>query len=1186
MKKSKLLSLLLLPSLVAGAFSLTGCTKDDLNKINSRISNIENDITSLKAEVEAIKKQISELQTKLTTSIQSVKDEYTKMIGDLEAEIVTLNNELVLLKTQFKEDIDTVKKDYDDKIYKLSLNLDTEVTALEAKITSAESKIKDLGTKHDADIKAAKEDYDAKIATLNQSFTDSLAKVDTSIANLNKQISDLDAKLAKDKTELKADYEAKIAALEKTHKEDVGALNALVEENAKAIKDLETKHDADKKSLKEDYDAQIKALGDTHEADKKALEDDYNKKLAELEAKFDAEVETLQKDVDANTQSIKDLESKHDTDIKNVTDGYNKAVADLEAKHDYDVSVLEGLIEENSTLIANNTKAIKELKATHEADLKAAKEDYDAQIKALGEAHDTDKKALEADYNKKISDLNETFEAKVDELNKAISSNTALIKQLETKHDEDIAKAKADYDKQITDLDAKLESEVAKLEKSIEDNVKEIKEFKATYEEEKKAIVADYEAKIKAVTDDYTKKIEDTNAEITKLTGQVSDLKTELEGKIQALKDDYDVQIASLTSRVSELEKVTYHTVTFDTDGGTLIDPQVLEHGSHINKPQDPVKEGYDFEGWVFENKLVDDDFFLYYILNSNITLTAKFTLHVYSFQVKVQDELAGYFKVNSDQTEYTKYEADIEYGTNITLTAYEINNSTFTAWKCNDVVISNEKTFSFKLSESNCDIVAEYNLPPVKCTFQNYDGTNLGYAYANVGGSVVYSGNTPTKTAETGYYSWIGWDKPLNNIIQETTFTAQFEDTGDVLYHYCVFINYDGEQLGSASTFSGGSVTYNGVTPTKPQFVEDLNVTNYTFDGWDKSLTNISGATTFIAKYKETKFIGYKVNFLDYDKTPLYSYYCKSGTAAIYPYELPFSYDATHVRMFAGWGSSLLNITEPKTFVAEYKSVSRNANGEYPTTLVKDNDLISALDEISSVDEKGYKSYQGKKYLKQAGVAYVDKDGENVTAGEHYYLVEPIQWKYLANRKSNIFVTSSYLLDTHRYNESYTGTKEKTDYKGNVSDAVYANNYKFSEMRTWFNTDFLNQAFNDVSKIVTTTVINSVASTESSTNPYVCPPTEDKIFTLSANELSTVDYGFNGNSDRQVKTTEFARARGATVVATDVANFFGNYWTRSPNNTNAANARYIDADGKLQSGRSVSNTGTCIRPSLCFYLG
>ncbi|MBR4171189.1 MAG: leucine-rich repeat protein [Kiritimatiellae bacterium] len=68
---------------------------------------------------------------------------------------------------------------------------------------------------------------------------------------------------------------------------------------------------------------------------------------------------------------------------------------------------------------------------------------------------------------------------------------------------------------------------------------------------------------------------------------------------------------------------VTKYTVTFDADGGTPVPAQQsVEAGSKATKPNDPVKDGYDFTGWYNGNAAFDFDT----PITASITLTAKWT--------------------------------------------------------------------------------------------------------------------------------------------------------------------------------------------------------------------------------------------------------------------------------------------------------------------------------------------------------------------------------------------------------------------------------------------------------------------------------------------------------------------------------------------------------------------------------
>lgn len=56
---------------------------------------------------------------------------------------------------------------------------------------------------------------------------------------------------------------------------------------------------------------------------------------------------------------------------------------------------------------------------------------------------------------------------------------------------------------------------------------------------------------------------------------------------------------------------VPIYTVSFDTDGGSMVDSQVLNEGDLVAEPEDPVRDGYVFDGWyvTVDGKEVRYDF-------------------------------------------------------------------------------------------------------------------------------------------------------------------------------------------------------------------------------------------------------------------------------------------------------------------------------------------------------------------------------------------------------------------------------------------------------------------------------------------------------------------------------------------------------------------------------------------------
>lgn len=69
----------------------------------------------------------------------------------------------------------------------------------------------------------------------------------------------------------------------------------------------------------------------------------------------------------------------------------------------------------------------------------------------------------------------------------------------------------------------------------------------------------------------------------------------------------------------------TYVTVSFDTDGGTAIADQSVRSGAKAEKPADPTKSGYTFDGWYKEDTFTTE-FDFNAAVTADTTVYAKFT--------------------------------------------------------------------------------------------------------------------------------------------------------------------------------------------------------------------------------------------------------------------------------------------------------------------------------------------------------------------------------------------------------------------------------------------------------------------------------------------------------------------------------------------------------------------------------
>jgi len=56
---------------------------------------------------------------------------------------------------------------------------------------------------------------------------------------------------------------------------------------------------------------------------------------------------------------------------------------------------------------------------------------------------------------------------------------------------------------------------------------------------------------------------------------------------------------------INNKKTITYN-ISFDTDGGTLVETQIVKKNEQVKKPSDPVKEGYTFIEWTYQGKTYD----------------------------------------------------------------------------------------------------------------------------------------------------------------------------------------------------------------------------------------------------------------------------------------------------------------------------------------------------------------------------------------------------------------------------------------------------------------------------------------------------------------------------------------------------------------------------------------------------
>ena len=239
------------------------------------------------------------------------------------------------------------------------------------------------------------------------------------------------------------------------------------------------------------------------------------------------------------------------------------------------------------------------------------------------------------------------------------------------------------------------------------------------------------------------------------------------------------------------------------------------------------------------------------------------------------------------------------------------------------------------------------------------------------------------------------------------------------------------------------------------------------------------------------------------------------------------------------------------------------------------------------------FTSFRPDRTTSSSSTANTDQDDNGyATSTVYWFKYEPISWTILSENTTDgtALILCDMIIDSQAYQNECEGNSNSSVWyntSSGVPSGTYANNYAHSTIRKWLNETFYNTAFSELQKqiILTTTVDNSAATTRWSSNKYACENTEDKIFLLSAQDVTNNAYGFKSiifDTARQKKTTDYAQAQGAWTSTGTVHN--GYWWLRSPNVDDSGYAYDVNSDGRFGSdsgGYYVCYTNRGVVPAL-----
>lgn len=287
-------------------------------------------------------------------------------------------------------------------------------------------------------------------------------------------------------------------------------------------------------------------------------------------------------------------------------------------------------------------------------------------------------------------------------------------------------------------------------------------------------------------------------------------------GTYTAYVDTVNYYHGKTSNTVSFTVKDKTYNVSYNANGGSgTPSAQTKLHNKTLTlSTTKSSRTGYTFKNW---NTKSDGSGTSYssggsYTANSAATLYAQWTANTYKVTFNAN---GGTTSTASKNVTY-----DSTYGTLPTPTK---DGHTFKGWYTS-ASGGTQITSSTKVSITSAQtLYAQWTTNKYTVTFKNHDGTVLETKSVNYGGSVTYSGATPTKKADAQYtYTFSGWDKALTNITENTVITAKFTST---VNKYTVTFN----SMGGTKEIEPILIAYGSSCGELPLPEKD----GYIFKGW-----------------------------------------------------------------------------------------------------------------------------------------------------------------------------------------------------------------------------------------------------------------------------------------------------------------------------------------------------------------
>ena len=282
---------------------------------------------------------------------------------------------------------------------------------------------------------------------------------------------------------------------------------------------------------------------------------------------------------------------------------------------------------------------------------------------------------------------------------------------------------------------------------------------------------------------------------------------------------DFDTEVVTKNMTLYANWAINVYSVVFDTDGGSDVDPQDVEHDNLVTEPTDPTKDGNTFDGWYKDAEFEEPWDFDTDTVTDNTVIYAKWIADVY----EVTFNSNGGSDVDSQ---------DVEHGKKVSKPADSIKDGYVLEGWYKDAEL--EEPWDFDTDTVTEDITLYANWTEIiihEVTFDSNGGSAVDSQDVEHG-NLAEEPEDPTKDGYVleGWYKDAEleepWDFDTDTVTEDTILYAKWVEAEANVY--TVIFNSNGGSDVDSQDVEDGSKAAKPTDPTQ---------TGNTFDGWYKDV-------------------------------------------------------------------------------------------------------------------------------------------------------------------------------------------------------------------------------------------------------------------------------------------------------------------------------------------------------------